>query len=142
MALPDEDSEGKTWAAGVRGGAAYLRIYEKGKQPEHRHMCRPHWARIELEARPHYARDKRAAASWQPVDAWGLASWSHRVGEAVTRLSITRHEPAIRQYSYDKTTVYLALQFRRHWERMRDEGLHFQRTIEAVWEEHDKAGKQ
>lgn len=138
VALPDNPADGKTWSAGVRGGVAYFRLYEKGKQPEHIADNRPFWVRPELEVRPHYARDKLAAATMEPQEMWGFAAWSQRVGEALTGLSINRFEPQVRQYSFDKTTRYIALTFRRHFEEMMNDGLHIGRTLQAVWEEEDR----
>lgn len=141
VALPDLAEDGRTWAAGVRGGVGYIRVYEAGKHPDRAHLARPNWSRIELEARPQYSRDKTAAGAMQPLDVWGLAAWTHRVGEALTECPIARFEPQIRQYSYDKTTAYIARMFRRHLTEMRDSGEDFYRTCEAIWSDDDNAGK-
>lgn len=137
VALPDDAQDGKTWTAGTRGGVGYIRVYEAGKHPDRLHLARPNWVRAEAEIRPHYARDKLAAARMTPLDAWGLSSWTHRVGEALTQCSIGRWEPEVRQYSYDKTTRYLALTFRRHWEEMFANGEHLESTIRGVWASED-----
>jgi hypothetical protein len=141
VALPDNVQDGKTWAAGVRGGISYVRVYEAGKHPDRIQFNRPNWARAELEVRPHYARDKAAAATMQPIEAWGLSAWSHKVGEALTQVPINRFEPEIRKYSQDKTTRYIANTFRRHLEEMIKDGLDITRTFQAVWEEEDQFAK-
>lgn len=138
VALPDDAADGRTWAAGVRGGVAYIRLYEAGKHPDRVHLNRPNWVRPEGEFRPHYARDKIVAAKMAPIEFWGLTAWSHRVGEALTQCPINRFEPEIRKYSHDRTTRYLANVFRRHWEEMLADGLHIERTLRAVWEEEDE----
>lgn len=138
VALPDDESDGRTWAAGVRGGVGYVRLYEAGKHPDRVHLARPDWVRAEAEIRPHYARDKAAAATMSPLDVWGLAGWTHKVGEALSQVPINRFEPEIRRYSHDKTTRYIALTFRRHLEEMRRNGEHIERTFQAVWEEADQ----
>ncbi len=107
VALPDDLVDGRTWAAGKRGGVGYIRVYEAGKHPDRLHLARPNWSRIELEARPHYARDKAAASAWSPVHVWGLSAWTHSVGEAITQCVIPRFEPEVRRYSFDKTTAYI-----------------------------------
>jgi hypothetical protein len=137
VALPDDMQDGKTWAAGVRGGEGFVRVYEAGKHPDRVHMGRPDWARIEGEFRPHYARDKAAASRMQPLEFWGLTAWTHKVGEAVAQVPITRFEPEIRRYSHDKTTRYIANTFRRHLEEMLENGEDIARTFQAVWEEQD-----
>jgi hypothetical protein len=137
VALPDDVQDGRTWAAGVRGGVAYFRNYEAGKHPDRLHLNRPNWARAEGEFRPHYARDKLAAARMAPVEFWGLTAWSHRVGEALTQVPINRFEPEIRKYSYDKTTRYIANTFRRHFQDMLANGEDIARTLQGVWQEED-----
>ena len=137
VALPDDVQDGKTWAVGARGGVGYVRLYEAGKHPDRLHLGRPNWARVELECRPHYARDKLAAAHMSPLDVWGFASWTHSVAEALTTCQVPRFEPEVRKYSFDKTTRYLAMTFRRHFEEMMSNGEDIGRTLQAVWEEED-----
>lgn len=138
VALPDDQEDGKTWAAGVRGGVGYIRLYEAGKHPDRLHLAKPDWVRAEAEMRPHYARDKAAAAKMQPIDVWGLTAWTHRVGQALTQCEIDRFEAEMRHYSYDKTTRYIALTFRRHLEEMKANGEDIDRTFQAVWQEEDE----
>ena len=137
VALPDDVEDGKTWAAGVRGGVGYVRVYEWGKHPDRIHLGKPHAVRAEGEFRPHYARDKAAAAKMQPMEVWGMSAWTHRVGEALTQCPITRWDPEVRRYSYDKTTRYLATTFRRHLEEMLRNGEHIESTFRGVWAEND-----
>ena len=140
IALPDDEKDGRTWAAGTRGGVGYIRVYEAGKHPDRLHLGRPNWARAELEARPHYARDKLAAGWMTPLQIWGLCSWTHRVGERLTTCAINRFEPEVRQYSHEKTTLYIARTFRRHLEEMQRNGEDFIRTCKDIWEEEDRRG--
>lgn len=137
VALPDDLEDGRTWAAGVRGGVVYIRDYEAGKHPDRLHLNRPNWARFEGEFRPHYSRDKVAASSMAPIEFFGLSSWSQKVGEAMTGVSINRFEPEIRRYSHDKTTWYIAKTFRRHLEEMIANGQDITRTFQDVWQELD-----
>jgi hypothetical protein len=142
VALPDNPEDGSTWAAGVRGGNAMVRVYEAGKHPDRVHLARPNWARIELEARPHYARDKVVCAQMDAVAFWGVAAWTHRVGEALTQIEIPRYEPEAREWSFDRTTTYLGRAFRRHWVEMLAEGRDWGaigKELEAVWQADDEA---
>lgn len=141
VALPDDVQDGKTWAAGVRGGVGYIRVYEAGKHPDRLHLARPHWVRAELECRPHYARDKLAAARMSPLEIWGMSAWTQRVGEALTQVPIPRFEPEVRRFSHDKTQRYVALTFRRMFEQMIEDGEHFEATIRHIWQEHDESKK-
>ena len=142
VALPDDQNDGRTWSAGVRGGVGYIRLYEAGKHPDRLHLAKPDWVRAEVEVRPHYARDKAAAAKMQPLDVWGLTSWTHRVGEALSHCSIPRFEAQVRHHSHDKTTRYIALTFRRHLQEMLDNGEHLEATIRDVWAEDDADRKR
>jgi hypothetical protein len=135
--LPDDDQDGKTWAAGVRGGVGYLRLYEKGKQPENVCHGRPNWIRAELECRPHYARDKAAAAKMSPLQVWGMSAWTQRVGEVLTQCPISRFEPEVREYSHGKTMRYVFNNYRRMFQEMLDNGEHVESTMRAIWEEED-----
>ena len=142
VALPDDVQDGKTWAAGTRGGVGYIRLYEAGKHPDRVHLGKPDWVRAEVEVRPHYARDKAAAANMSPLEVWGMTAWTHKVGEALTQCPIVRFEPQIRRYSHDKTTRYIALTFRRHLEEMLSNGEHLEATIRDVWREEDEARRK
>lgn len=142
VALPDQTEDGRTWAAGARGGVGYIRVYEAGKHPDRVHLARPNWSRIELEARPHYSRDKLAAAVMTPAQVWGLSAWTHSVGEALTECPIPRFEPEVRRYSFDKTTAYIARTFRRHLAEMLANGEDIARTFQAVWNEDDQQERQ
>ena len=142
VALPDDVQDGKTWAAGVRGGVGYLRLYEAGKHPDRVHLGRPHWVRAELECRPHYSRDKRAAARMTPLEVFGMSAWTQKVGEALTQVSIPRFEPEVRQFSHDKTQRYVALTFRRMFEQMISDGEHIEATIKQIWREDDDAKRR
>lgn len=142
VALPDDAQDGRTWAAGARGGVGYVRVYEAGKHPDRAHLARPNWSRIELEARPHYARDKLAASTMSPLEVWGLSAWTQKVGEALTQCPIPRFEPEVRKYTFDKTTAYIARTFRRHLAEMLANGEDLARTFQAVWDEDDEAARR
>lgn len=143
VALPDDVDKGRTWAAGVRGGAAYLRLYEWGKHPDRGpNFERPDVVRAELEARPHYARDKQAAARMSPQEVWGLSAWTHRVGEALLACDLPRYEAEARRYTADKTTLYLARTFRRYFEEKLADGEDVMRNFQQVWEEDDEQAKR
>jgi len=134
--LPDDDSDGSTWAAGVRGAPTYVRLYEAGKMPERVHLGRPDWVRCELEARPHYAVHKQVSALLAPAEFWGLSRWASRVGQAVTGTEIPRVE--IRHDSAKAGTWdYIARTFRRFLESELDAGVDAERMLRFKWQEQD-----
>lgn len=66
---------GRTMYLGAPSSAVRFRLYEKGKQPQLRHLRRFDLVRAELEVRPKKeARDVFAAVS--PSDAWGASRWT------------------------------------------------------------------
>lgn len=142
VALPDDVEDGKTWSAGARGGVGYIRLYEAGKHPDRLHLARPNWVRAELECRPHYARDKAAAASMSPLDVWGMSAWTHRVGQAITTVQISRFEPEVRRFSHSKTQRYVANTYRRMFEEMMADGEHIEATFKHIWAEQDASDKR
>ena len=145
VALPDDPEEGRTWAIGRRGGVAYARLYEAGKQADKAHWCRPHAVRFEVEARPHYARDKQAAAKMSPLELFGLASWSARVASIILDTQVPRFAPAVHVSTHDKTTLYLARAFRRHFAELLEDLGDWEcvgREIQAIWSEDDQQAER
>lgn len=140
VALPDDPSEGRTWAAGTRGkgSPAYIRVYEAGKHPDRVHLAMPDLVRFEAEFHPHYAADKVRAATLKPLEFFGLSAWTQRVGEAVSNCPIERFEAPIRSYTNDKTTLYLARTFRRFFETQIEDGIDWYATCREVWQEDDR----
>jgi hypothetical protein len=136
--LPDDESLGKTWAVGTRGGLAFLRLYEAGKMRDRLHLCRPDWVRCELETRPHYAADKAFAASMEPLHFWGLSAWSSRVGAALTQVEVPRFESQ-HVPSPAGAFVYAARTFRRMWEEMIEAGEDIPRSMQQLWADDDAA---
>ena len=141
VALPDDPSEGRTWAMGKRGGVAYARLYEAGKQKEKAHWCRPNAVRFELEARPHYARDKVAAATMTPAQVFGITPWSRRVAAALFQREIERFEAEVKISTHDRTTLYIARAFRRHFSEMLEDLGDWEcvgRELASVWAGDDE----
>jgi hypothetical protein len=136
---PDNPELGTTWEAGIRGAPAYLRLYEKGKQPQHVNDGRPDWARLETEFRPHLAAHKQLAARIEPLQFWGLTGWTAKVANALTSCPVARFEQPIREYSQDKTRLYLARAFRRFFEEDLADGVDTIREFQSIWHEDDIA---
>lgn len=140
--LSDDTEDGRTWAAGARGGVSYVRLYEAGKMKERLHVGRPHWVRLELEARPHYAADKAAAAGMSPLELWGLSGWTQRVAEAFTQVEVPRYEADRAAPTHHRTKLYLARAFRRFWEECHADGQDWTcigREFEEIWKADDDA---
>lgn len=78
---------GRTQYAGSPKSAVRVRLYEKGKEPAFRHMCKFDWVRLEVQVRPKdVARDIYAKAS--PIDAWGAAEWTRELAGVILQQQI------------------------------------------------------
>lgn len=78
----DYPEDGRTLYLGANTSAVRLRLYEKGRQPEYRHLNRPDWARIEVQVRPSKdAKDVYSKAS--PLEVWGASAWTRELAGKV-----------------------------------------------------------
>lgn len=86
----DFPEEGRTLMLGAPSSAVRVRLYEKGKQPEYRHLNRPSWSRIEVQVRP----AKEAKASYNrisPSGVWGASSWTRDLAARVLQEHVDPH---------------------------------------------------
>lgn len=78
---------GRTQYAGSPKSAVRVRLYEKGKEPSQRYLCRADWTRLEIQIRPKdIAREIFAKAS--PIDAWGAAEWTRELAGKILEQKI------------------------------------------------------
>ncbi len=78
----DFPEDGRTLYVGANTSPVKLRLYEKGHQPEYRHLGRPDWVRIELQVRP----TKEAKDAYSRADSlavWGASAWSRELAGLV-----------------------------------------------------------
>lgn len=81
---------GRTLYLGARASVCRVRLYEKGKQPEYRHLERPEWTRIELQVRP--AKEAKVAfSSLSPAEVWGASTWTRQLAGKVLQEHIDPH---------------------------------------------------
>lgn len=86
----DFPEEGRTLYLGSRASAVRVRLYEKGRQPEYRHLQRPDWSRIEVQVRP--AKDaKHEFAELTPAQVWGASAWTRELAVKVLEEHIDPH---------------------------------------------------
>jgi DNA relaxase NicK len=94
---------------------AMVRLYEKGKQPEYRHLERPNWTRLEVQVRP--AKDAKASyAELSPSDVWGATAWTRALAGQVLQEHIDPHPAGTmyRQSDSDRKTEWLCKQYGPH----------------------------
>lgn len=86
----DFPEDGRTLYLGAPTSAVRLRLYEKGKQPEYRHLSRPDWVRMEIQARP--AKEAKAAFNHlSAADVWGSSTWSRELAAEALQAHIDPH---------------------------------------------------
>jgi hypothetical protein len=139
---PRDGDRGRTIYYGSPTSRVYVRCYEAGKMKERLHFNRPDWARAEAQVRPGKAAEKTLAAKCTPLEAWGFGAWTHRAAEALSMVEIERFVRNDPPPSFDRTTLYVARTFRRHFEEMKADlgswgciGL----ELEAIWALDDES---
>lgn len=139
---PRDGDRGRTIYWGSTTSRVMVRCYEAGKMKERLHYGRPNWSRAEAQVRPGKALEKRAAAQITPLEAWGFAAWSKRAAEALSMCEVPRFAPPSVAPEFDRTTMYLARAFRRHFEEMKaDFGgwACIGAEIESIWRRDDES---
>jgi hypothetical protein len=81
---------GRTQYLGTPQSVSMLRLYEKGKQPEYRHLDRPEWVRAEIQVRP--AKEAKSEYSQlSALDAWGASAWSRDLAGQILKEHVDPH---------------------------------------------------
>lgn len=83
---------GRTQYLGANSSAVRARLYEKGKQPEFRHLDRFDLARLEIQVRPQ--KDAKSEyAKLAPVEVWGASKWTRELAVDVLEQHLDPHPP-------------------------------------------------
>lgn len=102
----DFPEDGRTLYLGSTASAVRVRLYEKGKQPEYRHLDKPNWARVEVQARP--AKDSKDEYSrLSPLEVWGASGWTRELAGKVLAQHVDPH-PAGTVYRLSERDAALA----------------------------------
>jgi hypothetical protein len=142
LRAPRDGDRGRTIYWGSPSSRAMVRVYEAGKMKDRLHYGRPDWTRAEAQIRPGKPAEKVLAATVNPVEAWGFAAWTKRAAEALCQVEVPRFAPTSVPATFDKTTLYLARAFRRHFETMLSDFGDWEcvgRELAAVWVADDGA---
>lgn len=142
---PRGHDDGRTIYYGSPTSRVYVRCYEAGKMKERLHFNRPDWARAEAQVRPGKSIEKLAAAFASPLEAWGFGAWTHRAAEALSQVEIARYVRNDLPPTFDRTTLYIARTFRRHFEEMRADFGSWScigTELEAIWQLDDEAAEE
>lgn len=83
---------GRTQYLGAPSSAVRARLYEKGKQPEFRHLSRFDLCRLEIQVRP--AKDaKEEYSRLSSLEVWGASKWTRQLAEMVLEEHLSAHPP-------------------------------------------------
>lgn len=83
---------GRTQYLGASSSAVRARLYEKGKQPEFRHLSRFDLCRLEIQVRP--AKDaKDAYSKLSALEVWGASKWTCQLASEVLSEMLDPHPP-------------------------------------------------
>ena len=86
----DHPEDGRTFYLGSPKSPVRTRLYDKGRQPEYRHLNRPDWCRLEIQVRP--AKEaKTEFAGLSALDVWGASAWSRELAATVLAEHIDPH---------------------------------------------------
>lgn len=106
---------GRTQYLGANSSAVRARLYEKGKQPEFRHLDRPNLCRLEIQVRP--AKDAKSVFSTlSPLEVWGASKWTRQLASEVLQELLDPHPPGTvwRDSKRDQALRWMAGQYGAH----------------------------
>jgi hypothetical protein len=83
---------GRTQMLGADSSPIKARLYEKGKQPEYRHLSRPDLARLELQIRPQKDA-KQTYSKLSALQVWGASRWTRELAAYVLQEHLNPYPP-------------------------------------------------
>jgi hypothetical protein len=117
----DFPEDGRTLYVGANTSPVKLRLYEKGHQPEYRHLNRPDWVRIELQVRP--TKDaKDAYSTADSLAVWGASAWTRELAGMVLAAELAPLPPGTtyKQTEEERAIHFLCKQYGNHLMSMRN----------------------
>lgn len=106
---------GRTQYLGANSSAVRARLYEKGRQPEYRHLERFNLCRLEVQVRP-TKEAKDAYSQLGPVEVWGASKWTRELAATVLQEHVDPHPAGTirRDTTRDRALRWMALQYGPH----------------------------
>lgn len=113
----DYPEDGRTYMLGAATSPVRARMYEKGKQPEYRHLQRPNWVRDEIQVRPKGdARELFSRSFVTPEQVWGASPFTRAIAAEILLDYVDPH-PAGTVYRLsqrDRALVHMCTQYGGH----------------------------
>ena len=111
----DFPEEGRTFYVGSPQSVTMARLYEKGLQPEYRHLSRENWVRLEVQVRP--AKDaKDSFSTLSASEAWGASKWTRELAARVLAVHVDPHPAGTtwRKSDRDRALEWMCRQYGSH----------------------------
>ena len=111
----DQPELGRTVMLGAASSVVRGRLYEKGKQPEFRHLSRPDLCRVEIQVRPQ--KEARHVYSQLPaLEVWGASKWTRELAAEILHERIDARPAGTvwRESQRDRALRFMARQYGAH----------------------------
>jgi hypothetical protein len=118
----DQPEKGRTQYVGAASSPIRSRLYEKGKQPEYRHLGLWDHCRLELQVRP--KKEARAVyATLSPLEVWGASKWTRQLASELMGEMLDPHPPGTirRDTKRDQALRWMCRQYGPHLMSLKDE---------------------
>ena len=139
--------DGRTQYLGAPSSVVRARIYEKGKQPDYRHLGEFDLVRVEVQVRPKQEA-REVYASLSPVDVWGASAYVRELASRVLHAEVAP-APAgtlYRETERDAALRWMCKQYGAHLLSLRDDLGDWEcvgrALVEMIAEERDLSAKR
>lgn len=118
----DYPEDGRTQYLGATSSPVRARLYEKGRQPDYRHLARDNWVRLEVQVRP--AKDaKREFSKLSALEVWGSSPFTRELAARVlhAQLDPVRAGTVWRHTERDRALRFMCRQYGPHLVSLKDD---------------------
>jgi hypothetical protein len=118
----DFPEDGRTQYLGAPTSAVRVRLYEKGKQPDMRHLCRFDLVRIEAQVRP-VNEARQAFAQVDALQVWGASPFTRELAGRVLHTEVGRIAAGTvyRESERDRALRWMCEQYGAHLISLKDD---------------------
>ena len=117
----DYPEDGRTMYLGAPSSAVRARLYEKGKEPELRHLGRENWVRLEVQVRP-VGVAKHAFAQADAVQVWGATAYTRELAGRCLNADVERLSAVpYRKTERDRALGFMCAQYGSHLLSLKEE---------------------
>lgn len=139
---------GRTYYLGSRTSTVFMRLYEKGLQQlaKYKNSDQPvsvDWTRLEIEVKPQNPKSRYRAAHLQPVEFWGVTTWSRDILRMACSLDVERVNMNLKRESEALTaSKHMVSQYRQTLMRASAESGETEvQLFQRLLKEHDERAR-